>query len=63
MCSPCNKKNVLTHTRTHEQVVVWYLWDVVLCRLRGRERHRCHGHHDWLISRVHGCCWRLRARP
>lgn len=42
---------------------VSHLWDVVLCSLRGGERHRRHGHHDWLIGWVNGCCGSLRAWP
>lgn len=40
-----------------------HLWDVVLCSLRGGERHGRHGHHDWLVGRVDGCRGSLRAGP
>lgn len=40
-----------------------HLWDVVLCSLRGGERHRRHGHHDWLVGWVDGCRGSLRAWP
>ncbi len=44
-------------------VCVCHLWDVVLCSLWGRERHGCHGHHDWLVRGVDSRSGSLWARP
>lgn len=58
MCQVFNK-------RLYQDTCEWvgHLWDVVLCSLRGGERHGRHGHHDWLVGRVDGCRGSLRAGP